>query len=254
MGRKSQATSGGPQDRLTTLAEGAIDIARRAQKHRKSLSGDNFYANKIAELRADAANCIRELSGQSLGDISALAENVELVFSPETPKPERLQRCRELSFSLRTTWNQASSQPGDPKDNVFPQSLLAHTKRAYLQTLGRQANGCYELGWYDACSVIMRRILETTIIEAFEAKGIAAKIKNTNGDFVFLSDLIIAAQNETIWNLSRNTKHALPQLKDLGDRSAHSRYFTAQKSDVEKIQPFFRVAVEEFLHLANLLT
>jgi hypothetical protein len=59
-------------------------------------------------------------------------------------------------------------------------------------------------------------------------------------------------RSATAWNLSRNTKKALPQLRDVGHIAAHSRRFTAQKSDIENVQPQCRAAVEEFLHLAGL--
>jgi hypothetical protein len=108
-------------------------------------------------------------------------------------------------------------------------------------------------GWYDACAVMMRRLLEISIIEAFEGRGLAAKVKTAKGDFVQLTELVGAALAETSWNLSRNAKTALPKLRDVGHMSAHGRYFIAQRSDVEKVQPGCRVTVEEFLRLAGLL-
>jgi hypothetical protein len=144
--------------------------------------------------------------------------------------------------------------PDENKDQViFPMSHLEKTRRGYLITTGRQVNGCFKSGWYDACAVMMRRLLETAIIEAFEAKKLDGKIKTSQGEFVQLTALITAAVSEPSWNLSRKTKQALPQLRDVGHVSAHSRRFTAQKGDIEKVQAEFRVAVEEFLHLAELL-
>jgi hypothetical protein len=51
-------------------------------------------------------------------------------------------------------------------------------------------NGAYENGWYDACAVMLRRLVETLIIETFEHHNIAHKIQNASGDFLFLRDLI----------------------------------------------------------------
>jgi len=75
-----------------------------------------------------------------------------------------------------------------------------------MVAIGRQMNGSYASEWYDACAVMMRRLLEAAIIEAFEAKKIDSKIKDTNGDFFQLTALISAALAETAWNLSRNVK------------------------------------------------
>lgn len=79
--------------------------------------------------------------------------------------------------------------------------------------------------WYDACAVMIRRLIETLIIESYEAHSLSVKITNSSGDFFYLSDLISITLSETSWNLSRNAKKSLPKLKDIGDKSAHSRRF-----------------------------
>ena len=53
----------------------------------------------------------------------------------------------------------------------------------------------------DGCAVIMRRLLETSIIERFEASGIAARIKNSHGDFLILGDRVGNLLSEPHWNL-----------------------------------------------------
>ncbi len=143
-------------------------------------------------------------------------------------------------------------KPSEPEtDQVLPASLFVET-RGYLEKIAFQVNGCYEQGWFDACAVMMRRLLETLIIEAFEHHGIANKIKNGNGDFVYLSDLIIATLAEKPWNLSRNAKKALPKLKEIGDQSAHSRRFIAHRSDIERVRGPMRTVTQELLMIAGL--
>ena len=72
--------------------------------------------------------------------------------------------------------------------NVLPHALVLKT-RGYLERVVFQINGCYEKGWFDGCAVMMRRLLETLIIECFEAYGISHKIKDSKtGDFFYLSD------------------------------------------------------------------
>jgi hypothetical protein len=97
-----------------------------------------------------------------------------------------------------------------------------------------------------------RRLIETLIIEAFEKHGIAEKIKGPSGDFYYLSDLITSTLTEKSWNLSRNSKSALPKLKDIGDKSAHSRRYNALRNDIDKVMPELRVVVQELLYLAGL--
>jgi len=134
---------------------------------------------------------------------------------------------------------------------VLPKSLFTNS-RGYLEKVVNQINGCYEKGWFDACAVMIRRLVETLIIECFEKHKIATKIQGSDGEFLYLSDLIAKLLAETSWNLGRNTKRSLPKLKNIGDKSAHSRRFTARRWDIDKIVEDIRVVSEELVYLAGM--
>ncbi len=136
-------------------------------------------------------------------------------------------------------------------DKIVYFSLVKGT-RGYIEQIVHQINGTYASGWYDACAVMVRRLVETLIIETFEAHQVSQKIQNGQGDFLYLSDLIPLCISETIWNMGRNAKKALPKLKDIGDKSAHSRRFVAQRQDVDAIAAELRVVVQELLFLSKL--
>lgn len=137
------------------------------------------------------------------------------------------------------------------KQLVLPLSVVGGT-RDYIEKIVYQINGCYENGWYDACAVMAGRLIETLIIEVYEKKGIADKIKNDADDFFQFGDLIKKAVNEKSWNLSRGTKKDLSKIKKLRDQSAHNRYFNAHRRDIEKIIDVLRIAVDEFIKIAEL--
>lgn len=139
----------------------------------------------------------------------------------------------------------ASTQP------VIFMSLVRNT-RGYVERVANQINGAYENGWYDACAVMIRRLVETLIVEAFEHHQIANKIQSGSGDFLYLRDLIDKTLAETAWNLGRNTKQALPKLKDIGDKSAHSRRYIAQRGDLQPLLSDIRTVVQELLFVAGL--
>ena len=134
---------------------------------------------------------------------------------------------------------------------ILPFALVRGT-RGYIEKVVNQINGCYEKGWYDGCAVMMRRVLETLMIECFEKHGIDGKIKDANGDFLMLRDLITKTLQETTWNLGRTIKGALPRLKDLGDKSAHSRRYNAHREDIDKLSTDFRDVCQELLVIAGL--
>jgi hypothetical protein len=179
--------------------------------------------------------------------------SAESVFAAATPQKDRLAAVRELSHSLRTKWKETKGAASAPGNELFPMVLISKTKRGYLLTIEKQMNGCFREGWYDACAMMMRRLVEIAIIEAFEHKGIANKIKDASGNYFQLTELIDRALAEATLKLSRNTKTELPKLKNLGHRSAHGRYFTALRTDIDKVEDGVRVVAEELLTHAGLL-
>ena len=189
-----------------------------------------------------------------MGDTSALAELMQKVFSVDASAKERAQAARELQFALKTTWAEAKPNQANLEENaIFPLVTLNQTRRGYLVAVGRQMNGSYSAGWYDACAVMMRRLLESAIIEAFEAKKIDGKIKDGNGDFFQLTALIKRALGEKSWNLPRNVKKRIESLRDLGHSSAHNRYYLAKQPYIDELKTVYRETVEAFLRIANLL-
>lgn len=145
-----------------------------------------------------------------------------------------------------------------PEEGAKPESeqvvafSLVRSTRGYIEKVVDQINGSYEQGWYDACAVMIRRLIETLIIETYEKHTIAQKIQKPNGDFLYLSDLIDCILSETTWNLGRNTKTALPRLKSIGDLAAHARRYNTHRQDINKIINDLRIVVQELVYLSGL--
>ena len=135
--------------------------------------------------------------------------------------------------------------------HVLPFSVIRGT-RGYLEKVTHQLNGSYEYGWFDACAVMMRRLVETLIVEVFEKHGIAQKVQTTSGDFVGLDELIGKVIGEPTWNLGRRTKRVLVEVKELGDHAAHDRRFNAHRRDIDNVKTRFRAAVQELVDLGGL--
>ena len=90
------------------------------------------------------------------------------------------------------------------------------------------------------------------IIELYEERGRAVELQDSDGNFRMLKDLVDRITADKSWNLSRETKQALPLLKSLGDRSAHNRRYLAKKVDVDKGLHGLRVVADDLLHLSGL--
>jgi hypothetical protein len=150
--------------------------------------------------------------------------------------------------------NEIMSSLGIPKivitGDLFSLELFNDT-RDYLLSTAKQASACYEYGLHDACLVMIRKLVETLIIDLFEKRSISDRIKDADGNFLYLSGLIPKLLSCNEWSLSRNVKAALPKIKKKGDMSAHSRHYTAKKKDIDEIRDDLRVVIEELLHLIS---
>ena len=153
--------------------------------------------------------------------------------------------------------NQLTSILGETKPKIeqelgyLPRDVWRNT-RGYLETVCEQLNGCYQFGFYDAASVMVRRIAETLIIECYEYLKRENEIKGGDGNYLMLKDLINRVNASPGLSLGRDAKKALGAIKELGDRSAHNRRFRATKPDLDKLQSGVRVAVDEMIAMADL--
>jgi hypothetical protein len=133
---------------------------------------------------------------------------------------------------------------------VIPFSVVRGT-RGYIEKITHQINGTYVDSNYDACAVMIRRLIETLIIETFEHNGLSHLIENGNGNYFFLKDLIDVTLSQS-WKLSRNFKKDLLRFKDVGDKSAHSKTYIANRQDIDDIIPNLRLVIQELLILSGI--
>lgn len=141
--------------------------------------------------------------------------------------------------------------PPPLSDSVLPRSLFVAT-RGYIERLVEQVNRGYDSELFDCSAVLCRRLVETLIIEVYEAKGRANEIKDDQGHFLRLGGLVSIVEKDASLDLGRNTKKTLRDLKALGDLSAHNRRFSAQRADIDRLRDGIRAGTEELLHLASL--
>ena len=245
---------------LSDAAKGC-DIAKTAARNSKSLSGDNPYGNRLHAVTVALSTtesklrCLLQGLELAPADLEGFARHLTLLKSTNAKPKDRSASLKELRLLCesvilpRIEGMTASSVPAT--EQVLPASVVAGTRRQYLVQVVTQANGCYEHQWYDACSVMIRRLVETLIIEAYEAKGEADEIKK-DGDYLMLNGLIENILKRSAWGLQRETKNTLPLLKSLGDRSAHSRRYLAKKQDIDKVTHGLRVVAEDLILLAGL--
>lgn len=134
-------------------------------------------------------------------------------------------------------------------NNLFDVSILGASPY-YLKSIAEQMCKCYDSGLYDACLVLMRKLIETLIIECFERFGIEESIKQAD-NYKYLSELIPAFESSNKWTLSRNIHNSLKKIKKYGDLSAHNRRFIATKSEIGDVKFEIRQAIQEIVLLID---
>ncbi|EHQ29817.1 hypothetical protein [Mucilaginibacter paludis] len=138
----------------------------------------------------------------------------------------------------------------EPSNNLFALSIFENT-RGYLTGFATEASCAYDFALYNSCFFMLRKLLETLIIELFEKHGIESKIKNGNGGYFFLSDLISKLVSENNWHLTKITREDIPKIKKLADSSVHSKRFSAKKVDIDNLKTEIRIIFEELVSLID---
>src|SRR5262249_23087816 len=65
---------------------------------------------------------------------------------------------------------------GGQNSFLLPQALP--DAPAYISRIVPQINGCWDRGWYEACAVMVRRLVETVLIYLYERRGWLADLKD----------------------------------------------------------------------------
>jgi hypothetical protein len=249
------------------LLVSAIDelcrVSKTAHNNAKPLSGHGFYGNKFHSTVIEFAAIEAKLFGllaQTQCDatkVQELKDFLAQIKNPATLHKARVDTAKKAQLLVHTVVIPAlqapPAHPTPTTEKVLPLSVVAPANRGYLKSIVTQANTCYEHRCFDACSVMIRRLVETLLIDMYEAKGKQADITSARtGHYHMLAELIDIALKDSTWGFSRDTKQSLPAIKQLGDRSAHNRRYLATKQDVDNVLSGLRVVVDDLLHLAGL--
>lgn len=140
--------------------------------------------------------------------------------------------------------------PPEISDEYLPKSIFPGSRK-YLTVLSDQINGCYECGYYDAAAVLLRRIVESLIIEIYVVAKRSEEIK-TGDSFHMLDRLITHFNSDHGFVKSKELVKALTRIKSVGDNAAHSRTYITHRQDVDDLKFESRRAISELLTISHL--
>jgi hypothetical protein len=132
---------------------------------------------------------------------------------------------------------------------VLPSDALMGT-RGYLEQLAYQINGTYDAGFFDACAVLCRRLMETLVIETYVHRGRHHEIQQ-NGVFLSLDRLLSYLKSDKTITLARGTPKCMDEIKQLGDTAAHDRTYITTQLDLDDTKARYRRLIGELLVLAG---
>lgn len=143
----------------------------------------------------------------------------------------------------------------DHASGYLPEPIWKNT-RGYVEEVCRELNGSFHHAYYNATAVMLRRLLETLIIEAYDHLNREAEIKDGGGNYLMLSDLaerVCGENGHKGLNLGRDSKKALKEARSVGNWSAHARRFLAHAGDLTRFQAGMRLLVQELIQIADLV-
>lgn len=165
------------------------------------------------------------------------------------PKGRALRVSSQVRKLFKGKYAIHLDEPQQPtEDNVLHLADFA-SARPYVLAIATQVNRAYQYECFDACGVMMRRLVEVLIIDAYEAKGERTKIVDQSGNYLMMKGLSAAIQSGNPFKLSRNAPKCLEKTKEIGDNAAHSRTYITKRMDIEGFAPAFRRLVSELSHL-----
>jgi hypothetical protein len=207
-----------------------------------------LYEKRIEGFKAkDIQACFDELHLSAYSNIPSY-----LSRSSKRGKSQKYLKRKDLYF-LESSTKELIEQKlkkefePEPSDNLFPLSIFNDT-RGYLISFANEASCSYDYSLYNSCFFMLRKILETLIIELFERHGIEDKIKNGSGGYLFLSDLITKLVGENKWHLTKIVREDIPKIKKLADSSVHSKRFSAKKTDIDNMKTEIRIILQELVN------
>ncbi len=218
-----------------------------------------FRAN-IAELRSKANELVgiypREAFPLANKAIKRFANKVEVIVKMF---PGEVQVQRINAEELKNIWHL------EVRPSIYSLELalavtggvylpeepsLFRGKERILRDISFEVNICYRNGASNACSVLLRRLVETLILKVHQNRGTTALATDpVTGRFYRLEKLIDDLIATNPFGLTQNSLEALPHLKRLGDWGAHNRNISVNRTDLDEIKVNARLCFEELLRL-----
>ena len=142
-------------------------------------------------------------------------------------------------------------KPEKPKIGLLPADI-ADSMPEYISRLVPQLNGSFDNGWYEGTAMILRRLVETLIIELYSRRGYQADIQEPEThEYIMLKALINKLNGDSRFGMQSRVITGLRSIKDLGDIATHDFRIRIRQTDLERIQSQSRVSIERLVFVVG---
>lgn len=142
----------------------------------------------------------------------------------------------------------SKTAPEEAKDEFLPLDVFSGQPE-YILRIVRQISGCWNRDYREACGTMIRRVLETMIIEYFECnKWKKDLIDKSTGDYISFGHIIGKLGGDAKHGMEARVIKALKDLKGLGDVSAHDFRVKIRKSDFTSKKDMLRYTADRLLY------
>jgi hypothetical protein len=242
-----------PVSFLQALDE-STTILKKARRNRHSLTGAGYYARsyweKVSELRREGELLAQELERADRSEQSHLLRAALANLTPGdgsfADAESQLNRVRALWYTAIQLNLRATRAQRKVATHFLPLELRADIPGS-IKTAFDQIQGCYAFEFWDAALVMLRKLVESLVIEGYEIAGRGAEIK-LNGNYLAFGDLVGKAKSGSLFRLSRDSKSAIDTVKTLGDNAAHNPRFSGSRSDLDGLRNGARILLQDLLN------
>lgn len=118
----------------------------------------------------------------------------------------------------------------------------------YVTRIIPQINGCWEREYPEACAVMVRRLVETLIIELYYQRKWLDELKDAETkEFVTLRGMVDKICGDSRFGLDRRIQEGLKKMKQIGDIAAHDYRIQIRKSYLKEIRDDVRFTTERLV-------
>ena len=213
-----------------------------------------FYQKYKNGTKILLSDIVKELEGLKYGkpNITKLREKLPSKFILR----DRRNFCYINSKSLKELDKYYNDLIGvveiDETPSIFPGELFDIINRTYIKSMLLQINTSYNIKNFDCVAVMIRRLMESLIIDIYNVNKKIEDIKK-NGGFMMLDQLLSKFIGDKLVILSRNMPKYMLKIKELGDRAAHDRHYITLQVDIDDNKSIFRTTINELLKLAKII-